>query len=79
VSGTATELAEPDREPIAFFTNRDGRFGVFGLAPGQWLLRTTGGTPLTYVLEVPDTRETLAAGELHAQPVPNSNGDADAR
>jgi outer membrane usher protein len=69
VSGTATELAEPDREPIAFFTNRDGRFGVIGLAPGQWLLQTTGGAPLSYVLDIPDTQDTLAAGDLHPRPV----------
>lgn len=64
VSGTAVELAHPDREPIAFFTNRAGRFGIVGLAPGDWRLETsTGG--LIYEIRVPDTRETVAAGDLN--------------
>jgi outer membrane usher protein len=64
VSGTATELAHPDREPIAFFTNRDGRFGIIGLAPGEWRLQTVGTPGQTYLLRVPETQETVAAGEL---------------
>src|SRR5690606_37944240 len=79
VSGTARELDQPEREPIAFFTNREGRFGVIGLAPGRWLLQTTGGAPLSYILEVPDTRDTLAAGDLPPRPVQGSGEERETR
>lgn len=36
VTGTATELAHPERAPLTVFTNREGRFGLAGLAPGKW-------------------------------------------
>ncbi|CAM3096011.1 Pilus assembly protein PapC [Sphingomonas antarctica] len=36
VTGTATELAHPDHTPLTVFTNREGRFGLAGLAPGKW-------------------------------------------
>ena len=36
VTGTATELAHPERPPLTVFTNREGRFGLAGLAPGKW-------------------------------------------
>ncbi len=64
MSGTATELAHPEREPIAFFTNRDGRFGMVGLAPGVWRLETVGAVGLTYEVRIPETRDTVAAGDL---------------
>lgn len=36
VSGKATELAHPERPALTVFTNRQGRFGASGLAPGRW-------------------------------------------
>jgi outer membrane usher protein len=42
VSGQAIEISKPGREPVTFFTNRDGRFGIAGLAPGQWRLEIGG-------------------------------------
>lgn len=64
VSGTATELAHPEREPVPFFTNRDGRFGLVGLAPGAWRLQTVGANARTYEVRIPETRDTLATGDL---------------
>ena len=64
VSGTATELAHPEREPVPFFTNRDGRFGLVGLAPGAWRLQTVGTDGRTYEIRIPETRDTIVAGDL---------------
>ncbi len=68
LSGTAIELAHPEREPIPFFTNRDGRFGIVGLAPGEWRLQTAGTPGETYRLQVPETQDTVAAGETQTGP-----------
>lgn len=63
VSGFAHEVAEPDREPIAFFTNRDGRFGLTGLAPGSWRL-ALAGAEAEYTIEVPPGERTVSLGEV---------------
>lgn len=64
MSGTATELAHPDREPVTFFTNRDGRFGIVGLAPGEWRLQTVGTNKQTYVLRIAEGADTASVGDL---------------
>lgn len=73
VSGTAAELANPGREPIAFFTNRDGRFGMVGLAPGEWRLTTVTG--LAYDLRIADSQDTVAAGDLRVRSAPEPARD----
>jgi outer membrane usher protein len=78
VSGTATELAHPEREPIAFFTNRDGRFGIVGLAPGVWRLETVGAAGKTYEVRFSETQETAAVGDLLPGP-PSAGGLAPTR
>lgn len=57
VSGTATELSAPDREPITLFTNRAGRFGLSGLRAGRWRLDMLGEDPATYYIDVPETAD----------------------
>jgi len=64
VSGIATEAAHPDREPIPFFTNRDGRFGIVGLAPGEWRLQTVGGSKQTYQIQISEGEDTAAFGDI---------------
>lgn len=54
VSGKATELAHPDRAPITLFTNRQGRFGANGLAPGQWRIEMLDAKNSVYVITIPD-------------------------
>ena len=54
VSGKATELAHPERPAVTIFTNRQGRFGATGLAPGQWRLEMLDPKNSTYVITVPD-------------------------
>jgi outer membrane usher protein len=75
VSGTATELAHPEREAVPFFTNRDGRFGLVGLAPGDWRLATVTG--LTYTLQIGETQDTVSAGDLRARSREQPERDAD--
>ncbi len=72
LTGTATELAHPDREPIQIFTNRDGRFGATGLAPGRWRIRMNDELGSSYVIDVPDNGESIVRlGDL----TPSESGE----
>ena len=72
LTGTATELAHPDREPVAIFTNRDGRFGAAGLAPGRWRIVMNDDQHSTYVIVVPESTEgVLRVGDIR----PTENGE----
>ena len=67
VAGTATELANPEREPVTIFTNRQGRFGASGLAPGNWRLEMLDGNKSTYDIEIPDdAKGVVRLGEIRA-------------
>jgi outer membrane usher protein len=57
ISGQATELSNPNREPVVLFTNREGRFGAFGLAPGRWRLKMLDEQSSEYVIEIPKDAE----------------------
>lgn len=59
LTGTAVEVAHPEREPIQIFTNRDGRFGATGLAPGQWRIRMNDDLHSTYVINVPENSGSI--------------------
>lgn len=54
VSGTATELAHPERPGITVFTNREGNFGATGLAPGQWKLEMLDDRKSVFIITIPD-------------------------
>lgn len=72
VTGTATELAHPDREPIPVFTNRVGRFGAPGLAPGRWRIDMLDPQKSRFIIVVPEKAEgVLRLGDLS----PSENGD----
>lgn len=65
VSGKAIELAHPDRPPITLFTNRQGRFGASGLAPGQWRIEMLDSKNSVYVITVPDdAKGVVRLGEI---------------
>lgn len=64
VSGTARELDHPDREPLALFTNHDGRFGLVGLAPGRWRIELAGAEGLAYEIEIAPDAEVLRLGDV---------------
>jgi outer membrane usher protein len=50
--------AEGD-DPISYevFTNREGRFGIPGLAPGKWRLEMMDEEKTTVIIAIPDTPE----------------------
>lgn len=59
VSGKATELAHPERAPVTVFTNRQGRFGATGLAPGQWRIEMLDANKSVYVITIPQDAEGI--------------------
>jgi outer membrane usher protein len=71
LTGTATELAHPERAPVQLFTNREGRFGLFGLAPGRWRIEMLDDQRSVYVIDVPeDANGIVRLGELRPTPNP---------
>lgn len=65
VAGTATELAKPDRPPVTLFTNRQGRFGATGLAPGKWRLQMLDDKKSTYEIDLKSDAEGIVRlGEI---------------
>jgi outer membrane usher protein len=66
VSGTATELAHPDQK-VTLFTNREGRFGAVGLAPGKWRVEMVDDQHSVFVIDVPARAEgVLRLGDIKA-------------
>ncbi|MGC1272053.1 MAG: fimbrial biogenesis outer membrane usher protein [Croceibacterium sp.] len=53
VSGTAVEVDKPGNEPVVLFTNRQGRFGATGLAPGRWRIEMNDAAKSVYEIEIP--------------------------
>ncbi len=69
IAGRAVEVAHPDREAIALFTNAAGRFGATGLAPGQWKIIMSDDDQTSFDLVIPKgATATIAVGDL--RPVP---------
>lgn len=65
VSGKATELAHPDRNAVTLFTNRQGRFGASGLAPGRWRLEMLDQKKSVYVITIPESADgVVRLGEI---------------
>lgn len=65
VSGKATELARPERPATTVFTNRQGRFGLTGLAPGRWRLEMLDARKSVFEIEIPqDAAGIVRLGEI---------------
>ncbi len=65
VSGKAIELAHPDRAPVTVFTNRQGRFGATGLAPGKWRVEMLDANKSVYEITIPaDAEGIVRLGDL---------------
>jgi len=65
VTGTATELAHPEREPIPVFTNREGRFAATGLAAGRWRIDMLDTEKSSYTIDIAESAEgVVRLGEL---------------
>jgi outer membrane usher protein len=72
VTGTATEIAHPNREPVQIFTNREGRFGATGLAPGRWRVQMNDELRSSFIINVPEgTEGVIRVGDLS----PSASGD----
>lgn len=72
VTGNAVELAHPENAPVPIFTNRVGRFGAPGLAPGRWRITMLDPQNSTFIIVVPDKAEgVLRLGDL----TPSESGD----
>jgi outer membrane usher protein len=59
VTGTATELAHPERQPVTMFTNRVGRFGATGLAPGKWRIEMLDAKKSVFEIEIPEDADGI--------------------
>ncbi|MBB3860348.1 outer membrane usher protein [Novosphingobium hassiacum] len=68
VSGTATELAHPERPAQTVFTNRAGRFGATGLAAGKWKIEMLDAARSTFILNIPaDAKGIVQLGDIKAE------------
>jgi outer membrane usher protein len=68
LSGEARELAHPERPAVPVFTNREGRFGATGLAPGRWRIVMNDDRKSSFLLDIPaDAQNIIRAGELSPQ------------
>ena len=55
LAGTAREAARENGRKVELFTNRAGRFGAQGLAPGRWIIEMpTEPEPVRYVIDIPE-------------------------
>jgi outer membrane usher protein len=59
VTGSATEMAHPEREPVTVFTNKDGRFGLTGLAPGKWRVEMHDAEKSRFMINIPKGTEGI--------------------
>lgn len=59
ITGTAIEIARPDRPGITVFTNREGRFGAGGLAPGRWRIEMLDAKKSQFEFTIPDTADGI--------------------
>ncbi len=72
LAGSAREANKENGRKVELFTNRAGRFGAQGLAPGRWIIEMpTEPEPTRYVIDIPEGVVGLhSAGELK----PDSGG-----
>jgi outer membrane usher protein len=55
LEGSAHEASNPKGRKVELFTNRAGRFGAQGLAPGRWVIEMPAEPePTRYVFDIPD-------------------------
>ena len=55
LAGEAREANKENGRKVELFTNRAGRFGAQGLAPGKWIIEMPAEPePSRYVIEIPE-------------------------
>jgi outer membrane usher protein len=57
LTGTATEIGNPDHPELIVFTNREGRFGISGLRPGKWRLNMLDDRKSVFEFTIPENAE----------------------
>lgn len=57
VSGKITEVGKAEPLSYDMFTNREGRFGIPGLAPGKWLIEMNDDDHTKVEIEIPANSE----------------------
>lgn len=63
-AGNAIEVGGEHRH-VELFTNREGRFAIAGLKPGQWRIEIAGTPPIAYNLLIPkDATGVVRIGDL---------------
>ena len=65
VTGNAYEVGKPDRAPVTVFTNRQGKFGITGLAAGSWRIEMLDAKRSVFEIQIPDNGENIVRlGEI---------------
>lgn len=68
VAGTAKQVGKADGPSITMFTNRDGRFGATGLAPGKWRVEMLDAKKSVFIITIPeDSTGIVRLGEVAAE------------
>jgi outer membrane usher protein len=68
VTGVATEQAHPEKQGASVFTNRDGKFGIAGLAPGKWTIVMADDRKSTFDITIEKTAEgAVRMGDIRAR------------
>lgn len=63
-AGNAVEVGGEHRH-VELFTNREGRFAIAGLKPGQWRIEMAGTPPVVYNLVIPkDATGVVRIGDI---------------
>ncbi len=57
--GEARPEGDPQAGPITFFTDENGQFQIYGLAPGSWEIRFGGDEPFTAIFSLPADAQGL--------------------
>ncbi len=57
LTGKAIEVAHPEKPAQDVFTNREGKFGLSGLAPGKWRLEMADAEKTIVEINIPENNE----------------------
>ncbi len=68
LTGRATEVANPEREALTVFTNREGKFGITGLRPGKWRIEMLDDRKSVFEITIANEAEgAVKVGDLTAR------------
>jgi len=59
VSGVAKLIGKADGPAVTVFTNREGRFGATGLAPGKWRVEMLDPKKSVFIITIPDDSQGI--------------------